>query len=167
MSEIRRLGPSSRNTRSAVLDLIRSSGTVSRIELAEMSGLTPTSITRIIKSLIDEGLVVETGFGDSTGGKRPSLIELNLLARYAVGLSLDDARLTYVVTDLGGNVIGQLVTPGIEQNPPSVVVPRIAEELDQLLDELDIPVGDVVGVGVAGAGLDIRGGAERLSLTAD
>ena len=166
MNEIRRLGPSSRNTRSAVLDLIRSSGTVSRIELAEMSGLTATSITRIIKSLIDEGLVIETGFGDSTGGKRPSLIELNLLARYAVGLSLDDVRLTYVVTDLGGNVVGQLVTPGIDQQPPSVVVPRIAAELQQLFSELDIPVAGVVGVGVAGAGLDIRGGAERLSLTA-
>ena len=94
MSVARRLGPNSENTRSAVLDLIRSGGTVSRIELADLTGLTATSITRIIKSLIDAGLVVETGFGDSTGGKRPSLIELNLLARYAVGLSLDDARLT-------------------------------------------------------------------------
>jgi predicted NBD/HSP70 family sugar kinase len=91
---------------------------------------------------------------------------LNLLARYAVGLSLDDARLTYVVTDLGGNVVGQLVSPGIDRSPPSVVVVRIADELAQLFLDLDIPVADVVGVGVAGAGLDIRGGAERLSLTA-
>ncbi|MGC5170174.1 ROK family transcriptional regulator [Microbacterium sp. DT81.1] len=167
MSVARRLGPSSENTRSAVLDLIRSSGTVSRIELAEMSGLTATSITRIIKSLIDAGLVVETGYGDSTGGKRPSLIELNLLARYAVGVSLDDARLTYVVTDLGGNLVGQLVTPGIDKSPPSDVVTRMAEELDELFRDLDIPRASVVGVGVAGAGLDIRAGAERLSLTAD
>lgn len=167
MSVARRLGPSSENTRSAVLDLIRSSGTVSRIELAEMSGLTATSITRIIKSLIDEGLVVETGFGDSTGGKRPSLIELNLLARYAVGLSLDDARLTYVVTDLGGNVVGQLVTAGINESSPSDVVARVAGELGQLFLHLDIPVADVVGVGVAGGGLDLRDGPERLSLTAD
>lgn len=167
MSTMRRIGPSSENTRSAILDLIRSSGTVSRIELAQMSGLTATSITRVIKSLIDAGLVIETGFGDSTGGKRPSLIELNLLARFAVGLSLDDARLTYVVTDLGGNVVGQLVTAGIEGAAPQVVTARIANELDELFVQLDIPVDSVVGVGLAGAGLDIRGGAERLSLTAD
>lgn len=167
MSVARRLGPSSENTRSAVLDLIRSSGTVSRIELAEMSGLTATSITRIIKSLIDAGLVIETGFGDSTGGKRPSLIELNLLARFAVGVSLDDARLTYIVTDLGGNVVGQLVTPGIGKSRPSDTVTRMAQELTTLFRDLDVPIADVVGVGVAGAGLDIRGGAERLSLTAD
>jgi len=162
----RRLGPSSENTRSAVLDMIRSSGTVSRIELAEMSGLTGTSITRIVKSLIDEGLVVESGFGDSTGGKRPSLLELNRSARYAVGVSLDEARLSYVVADLGGRVVGQLATPGVAKKTPSETLPRIAEELGQLFDHLGIPVEHVVGIGVAGAGLDLRSGGEGLSRAA-
>jgi predicted NBD/HSP70 family sugar kinase len=167
MSNARRLGPSSENTRSAILDMVRSSGTVSRIELAEMSGLTATSITRIVKSLLEDRLVIETGFGDSTGGKRRSLLELNPRARYAVGLSLDDARLTYVVADLGGNVVGQLVSAGIGKASPSVVVERIAEELEQLFRQLDIPIADIVGVGVAGAGLDLGADAERLSLTAE
>lgn len=165
MTGTRRLGPSSENTRSAVLDMIRSSGTVSRIELAEMSGLTGTSITRIVKSLIDDGLVVETGFGDSTGGKRPSLLELNRSARYAVGLSLDEARLSYVVTDLGGSVVGQLASPGIGQTAPGETLPRIIDELAQLFEHLAIPVADVVGIGVAGAGLDLGSGGEDLSLT--
>ena len=167
MTTVRRLGPSSQNTRSAVLDLVRSSGTVSRIELAELSGLTPTSITRIVKSLIEDRLVVETGYGDATGGKRRSLLELNPDARYAVGVSLDDARLTYVVADLGGRVIGHHVSAGIGQTAPSAVVARIADELEALLAELAIPTADVVGVGVAGAGLDLGAGAERMSLTTD
>ncbi|BDI23699.1 ROK family transcriptional regulator [Herbiconiux sp. L3-i23] len=167
MSNVRRIGPSSENTRSAILDLVRSSGTVSRIELAEMSGLTATSITRIVKSLIDDRLVIETGFGDSTGGKRRSLLEINPQARYAVGISLEDTRLTYVVTDVGGNVVGQLVSPGIGQSAPSTEILRIADELQQVFQQLDIPTEDIVGVGVAGAGLDLGAGAERLSLTAD
>ncbi|KQQ22045.1 hypothetical protein ASF48_02110 [Rathayibacter sp. Leaf299] len=167
MSLTRRIGPSSENTRSAILDMVRSSGTVSRIELAEMSGLTATSITRIVKSLIEDRLVIETGFSDSTGGKRRSLLELNPRARYAVGVSLDDERLTYVVVDLGGSVVGQLVSAGIGKSAPADVVPRVAEELEQLFRQLDIPPADVVGVGVAGAGLDLDTGAGRLSLTAD
>src|SRR6218665_2410178 len=167
MSSVRRLGPSSENTRSAILDMIRSSGTVSRIELAEMSGLTATSITRIVKSLIEDNLVVETGFGDPTGGKRRSILELNPQARFAVGLALDDARLTNVVANLGGNFVGQLVSPGLGQKSPSIEIVRIAEELKQLFPQLDIPVSHVVGVGLAGAGLDLGAGAERLSVTAD
>ncbi len=167
MSAARSLGPSAIHTRSAILDLIRSSGTVSRIELAEMSGLTATSITRFVKSLIEDRLVIETGFGDPTGGKRRSLLELNPTSRYAVGVSLDDARLNYVVVDLGGNVVGQLTSSGIGQSVPSAEIDRIADELEQLFRQLDIPRTDIVGVGVAGAGLDLGAGAERLSLTAD
>jgi predicted NBD/HSP70 family sugar kinase len=167
MSTAWRFGRSSEDTRSAILDLVRSSGTVSRVELAQLSGLTPTSITRIVKSLIDERLVIETGFGDSTGGKRPSLIELNPKAGYAVGLSLDDARLTYVVADLGGTVVGQLVSPGIAHESPSATIERIAAELAQLFRHLDISPEAVVGVGVAGAGLDLGASAERLSPTSE
>lgn len=167
MSAGRRLGPSAENTRSAILDLIRSGGTVSRIELSDSSGLTPTSITRMVKSLIEAGLVIETGFGDATGGKRSSLLEINPQARYAVGLSLDDSRLTYVVTDFAGDVVGHLYSRGIEGEAPREVMERVAEEVGGLIRELGIPVADVVGVGVAGAGLDIGGGAERRSVTAD
>lgn len=166
MTPPRRLGPSSANTRSVVLDMVRSGGTVTRTDLAERSGLTPTSIARIVKSLIEDGLVVEVGFLDSTGGKRSSLLELNTAGRFAVGLSLDAGRLTYVVTDLAGTVIGRLVSPGIEEGAPKEDVVRIARELGQLLVQLDIPLESVLGLGVAGAGLDLGAGAERLSLTA-
>jgi predicted NBD/HSP70 family sugar kinase len=164
----RMIGPSSENTRSAVLDLIRSGGVVSRVDLVETSGLTAASITRIVKILIAEGLVIETGFGDSTGGKRPTLLELNAGSRYAVGLSLDDARLTYVVTDLAGNLVGRLVSAGIGETLPATVIARIQDELEVLLTQLDIRRADVVGVGVAGAGrLDASGGVLRASLNAD
>jgi predicted NBD/HSP70 family sugar kinase len=146
--------------------MVRSGKTVTRAELAEQSGLTPTSITRIVKALLEEGLIVEAGFLDSTGGKRSSLLELNTTGRFAVGVSLDAGRLTYVVTDLAGTVVGRLVSPGIEQDAPGQDVVRIARELGQLLIQLDIPLESVIGVGVAGAGLDLGAGAERHSLTA-
>jgi predicted NBD/HSP70 family sugar kinase len=164
---VRSIGPSSEHTRSAILDLVRSSGTVSRTELAEMSGLTATSITRIVKSLIEDGLVIETGFGDSTGGKRRSLLELNPKAGFAVGISLDEGRLTYVVVDLGGEVVGRVVSEGIGKTAPSLVMERIAGELDELFREREVPRSQIVGVGVAGAGLDLSAGSHRLSTTAE
>jgi predicted NBD/HSP70 family sugar kinase len=163
----RTIGPSSENTRSAVLDLIRSGGVVSRVDLVETSGLTAASITRIVKVLIAEGLVIETGYGDSTGGKRPTLLELNAASRYSVGISLDEARLTYVVTDLAGNLVGRLVSAGFGDAYPATVITRIKDELGVLLLQLDIARGDVVGIGVAGAGrLDATGGVLRSSLNA-
>ncbi len=159
------IGPSSENTRSAVLDLIRSGGVVSRIDLVESSGLTAPSITRIVKVLIDEGLVIETGYGDSTGGKRRTLLELNASARFAIGLSLDDARLTYVVTDLAGNLVGRLVAEGVQDATPTALISRISEEVRTLLNQLDVKATDVVGLGLARAGLREReSGLPRASL---
>jgi predicted NBD/HSP70 family sugar kinase len=160
----RKIARSSEATRSAVLDLIRSGGVVSRVDLVASSGLTGPSITRIVKILIAEGLVIETGFGHSTGGKRPTLLELKAGSRYAVGLSLDDARVRYVVTDLAGNLVGRLASQGTARTYPPTVMARIQEELEVLLTQLGIARADVVGVGVAVAGrLDTTGGVLRSS----
>jgi predicted NBD/HSP70 family sugar kinase len=159
---------SAENTRSLILDLIRSSRIVSRVELAERSGLTGTTITRIVKRLIDDGLVVETGLGDSTGGKRPTLLELNVQSRYAIGLSIDDARLSFVLTDFRGNLIARLVSEGVAQLLPAQIVDRIVEELDALLSQLSIEPTEVLGLGVANPGrLDADHHAWRFSRTSD
>jgi predicted NBD/HSP70 family sugar kinase len=142
-------GATALETHSAILDLIRSSGEVTRIELAARSGLTGASISRIVKQLLAEGLVVETGVGDFTGGKRRTIIQLNASARHAVGVSLDDAGVTYIVTDLAGAVIGRLRTAGIASGSPARVIKRIADELQEFLDNTGVDRSGLVGVGLA------------------
>jgi len=145
-------GATAVETHSAVLDLIRSSGVVSRIELADRSGLTGASISRIVKRLLDEGLIVETGVGDRTGGKRRTLLQLNAGARHAVGISLDVAGITYVVTDLSGVVVTRLDAAGTGEQPPTEVVDRIARELQDVLAGAGVEPSTLMGVGLAVAG---------------
>ena len=54
-------GATAVQTHGAILDLIRSSGVVSRTELVDRSGLTGASITRIVRQLLDDGLITEIG----------------------------------------------------------------------------------------------------------
>ena len=145
-------GATAVETHSAILDLIRSSGVVSRIELADRSGLTGASISRIVKQLLTEGLIVEVGFGDRTGGKRRTLLQLNARSRHAVGVSLDFASITYLVTDLSGEVIARLDGAGIGHDTPGVVVPRIAAELAGLVESAGVDRGTLMGIGMAVAG---------------
>ena len=65
-------GRSYAETRSAVLDLIRSSKSISRVDLARRSGLTEATISKIVKDLLSDGVVMKAGMADSTGGKRPT-----------------------------------------------------------------------------------------------
>ncbi|WP_243062001.1 ROK family transcriptional regulator [Humibacter sp. RRB41] len=157
-------GASSADTRSAILDLIRSSGQVSRIELSEKSGLTEATISKIVRALIVDGLVVEAGFAESTGGKRPVLLELNTASRYALGVSLDYARISLVLCNISGNVLHSHAVPGAGRSKPQTVIDRVAREIGKFLDKHGIDRSDVIGIGVSGAGrLDASGGVLRSS----
>jgi predicted NBD/HSP70 family sugar kinase len=153
-------GATAQETHSAILDLIRSSGTVTRVDLADRSGLTGASISRVVKQLLADGLIVETGLGDPTGGKRATLLQFNPRARHAVGISIDTPSTTYVVTDMNGRVIEQLSAKGIGRDTPVTVVKRLTAELDDLIVKTGIEPGTLVGVGVALAGR--QGGGDRL-----
>jgi predicted NBD/HSP70 family sugar kinase len=150
---IRRNGVTTgRDTSGTILDLIRSAGAVSRVDLAARSGLTEASVSRIVKQLLADGVVAETGRGVSTGGKRPTLLELNARSRHAVGVSLSDRRISYVLTDLAGRIVSSSEAEGIAHHTRSAVVPRMARDLETLIDAGGVNRSSVLGIGVATPG---------------
>ncbi|MEU2239143.1 ROK family transcriptional regulator [Streptomyces sp. NPDC018338] len=90
-----------------VLDLLRTAGEagISRLELAERTGLTPQAVSKITARLRAEGLAVEAGHRASTGGKPRTVLRLVPSAGYAVGVHLDRDELTTLLTDLAGTVV--------------------------------------------------------------
>ncbi|MCP2246108.1 ROK family protein [Lentzea aerocolonigenes] len=133
------------STRAAVLDLIRAAGMISRVGLVNASGLTGGTISTVVRGLIDEGLVAETGHAESTGGKRRVMLQLNHFARYAVGVHLDDARITYVLTNLGGAVVARISRAG------SGLVATMAGEVDALIDSVGVERDRILGLGLVSA----------------
>lgn len=145
-------GRSYAETRSAVLDLIRSSATISRVELSQRSSLTEVTISKIVKELLLEGIVIEAGQGQSTGGKRPRLLKLNTGVLYAVGVSLGVARIVVVLCGLNGKPIEQVDIGGLGEDPAPVVLARVAGVIQQLIDSRGIWRESIVGIGVAASG---------------
>ena len=146
-------------SRALVLDFVRSAGPISRVELAALTGLTPATMTNVMRQLLTDGLVIEVGRDLSTGGKPRVLLDINPTARFAVGIQLGADSLTYVVTNLGGAVVGRLRTRGAEDSSPADVVARMAMSANQLIDDLGIDGQAVIGVGLAAPGsMDIDRG---------
>ncbi|MFE4024430.1 ROK family protein, partial [Streptomyces sp. NPDC059101] len=87
-----------------VLGLLRAAGEqgVSRLELAERTGLTPQAVSKITARLRADGLAAEAGRRASTGGKPRTVLRLVPGARHAVGVHLDRDELTCVLADLTG-----------------------------------------------------------------
>src|SRR5687767_4716238 len=68
--------------RSDVLRLLLSTGPLSRPDLTSRTGLTAASITRIVRELIDSGVLVEVGAPDGQRIGRPGTL-VNLNAEHA------------------------------------------------------------------------------------
>ncbi|MEV6959734.1 ROK family transcriptional regulator [Streptomyces sp. NPDC051207] len=100
--------PRSRNA-ALVLDLLRTAGAggISRLELAERTGLTPQAVSKITARLRADGLVAQAGQRASTGGKPRTVLRLVPEAGHAVGAHLDRDELRAVLVDLDGTVVAE------------------------------------------------------------
>ncbi|MCX5412365.1 ROK family transcriptional regulator [Streptomyces sp. NBC_00059] len=147
---------------SLVLDLLRVAGEqgISRLELAERTGLTPQAVSKITGRLRTEGLAAEAGRLASTGGKPRTVLRLVPDAGYAVGLHLDRDELTAVLADLAGTTVATRAFP-LDLGAPAADVLATAAHAVQTVRAAAPRTEDrqVFGVGAALPGpLDHRSG---------
>ena len=136
-----------------ILDAIRrSSGGLSRVELAQIVGLSPQTISNISRRLLDQNLIVEAGKEGSGPGKPRTILRLNPSGMYAVGVHLDPAVSTFVLLDLVGAVVqhSQIRTP--DNGNPDAVIGAIAAEIEQLTQSSGVDRTKIAGLGVAAPG---------------
>ncbi|MBV2354439.1 ROK family transcriptional regulator [Streptomyces sp. J2-1] len=144
-----------------VLNLLRTAGRdgISRLELAERTGLTPQAVSKITARLREDGLAAEAGRRASTGGKPRTVLRLVPEAGHAVGVHLDRDELRAVVVDLDGSVRGERCAPVDLGAGADTVVGGVAEAVRGLVGEVlgEAPGGRPVR-GAAGAPVRVPGG---------
>ncbi|CAL9562305.1 N-acetylmannosamine kinase [Streptomyces sp. enrichment culture] len=136
-----------------VLDLLRTAGEegISRLELAERTGLTPQAVSKITARLRADGLAAEAGRRASTGGKPRTVLRLVPDAGHAVGVHLDRDELRAVLVDLTGAVVAERRAPLDLGAGSGAVVEGVAREVAGLLGVAARAVGATGAVGAAGA----------------
>lgn len=132
-----------------ILDIIRAAGSISRVEIAQESGMTGASVTNIVRLLLELELVKEVGYAESTGGKRRTLLSIAPESRYAVGVHVQREGTTYTVSDMAGRMIGRRASFVTINDDADAVSRRITTDVDDILNDLDIRKGSVFGVGIA------------------
>ncbi|MDA6790917.1 hypothetical protein OSL42_26465, partial [Escherichia coli] len=78
----------------------------SRIDIAKMTGMSPTSITRIVTELQLQGYLRETEAVASGVGRKATLLEVRGDVLYTVGIEIDKSLLKVGIV----NYIGEMVS---------------------------------------------------------
>ena len=97
--------------RQIVLNYIREREPISRAEIAREADLQRSTISAIVEALATEGLVEEVGAGESTGGRRPTLLRLRTKEAIAIGVAVTPTCTTVATSDLAGRIIEQREFP--------------------------------------------------------
>lgn len=146
------IGPGHANARSTIIDAIRAAGVVSRTGLVAATGLTGATVSKEVRALLDEGLLVETGNAPSTGGRSQVLLQLERSSRFAAGLHVDHDGVSLVLLDLGGAVVAEQRVQHAGAVHPQTVVDAMVVRVHDMLAGVGAPRSALLGIGVVSPG---------------
>ncbi len=136
---------SKEHNRRTILQLI-SHGETTRAEVARRTGLTRATVSTLVNELMEDGLVVETGVGESAGGKPPTLIGLADDGRDIIVVDLSHRPFRGSVFGLQGNPRFTPITGDGTTDPEA----DVAALIDRLVG---LSRNRLLGVGVASPGI--------------
>ncbi|MET0843162.1 MAG: ROK family transcriptional regulator [Mycetocola sp.] len=122
-----------------ILAPLRSGRATSRAALAKITGLSPSTVASRVESLIQHGHVIETGPGESRGGRRPR----HLAVRGDVGLvgciDLGVDRASFGLVDFAGSLVAERHTLLDIATGPGPVLARAMEILADMVTAAGLP----------------------------
>ncbi|MGC4940372.1 ROK family transcriptional regulator [Kribbella sp. DT2] len=138
-------GPAHRVALEILLD-----GPLSRAELARRVGLSPGSLTRITKPMLESGLLVEVSGGpvDPRVGRPSQPLDVVPAAHHFVGIKLTGDQAVGVLTTLRAEVIAAAELP-LPDHAPAAVAATVAELTKTLAAQSDS--------GLSGLGISLGG----------
>lgn len=88
-----------------ILRLVWREHKISRAEISRRLGLSRSTVTELVKDLLDLNFVSEDGTGESSGGRRPIILKFNDDARVILGIDIGATHVSIAMTNLRGNLI--------------------------------------------------------------
>ncbi|MEB3101512.1 ROK family protein [Ferviditalea candida] len=132
--------------------MIRRQGTVSKQDLKEQSTLTVSTLTRVLEELVELGLILEVGYGESTGGRRPILYRINPTYAYVFGLDISRTYSKLVLCDLDLRKKDEKRWKMSDRMTPEMLIEEVLSAARNMLDRHQISILSILGMGVGAVG---------------
>ncbi len=156
--------------KSIILNKIRTSAPISRAQIAKETNLTPPTVSSNVKELIDQGIVIESQLGESQGGRKPTMLQINNHEFYIIGVDSGPDAIECVLADLSGTICNRVTRDLIMPITNEVFVSILKECIHSCLAASSSNSKNIIGIGVAMHGVvDVETGtslyAPNLGLT--
>ena len=156
--------------KSIILNKIRTSEPISRAQIAKETKLTPPTVSSIVKELIEEGIVRESELGESSGGRKPTMLLINSDAFYVIGVDAGPETIECIIADLTGKIMERTSSKLSKPLTNDLFLSILKENIHKLIQVSRVSLEKMIGIGVAMHGVvNVETGmslvAPNLSLT--
>lgn len=146
----------SHNLRAVLLTLLRHEH-VSRVRIAELTGLSTTTVTNLITELLEQEIVEEEGSEPiihQRGVGRPrTALRFIPESRYAIGVHIGVGSVRIAITNLFAQPLREISFEHPLDQPAEQVLLQISNLVQQLIVESRVNARQIVGVGIGASGL--------------
>lgn len=133
-----------------VMDAIRQRGPIARVEIAQETELSPTTVSAITATLLDDQLIIPRNvvpLGESARGRPRIMLELNPDAAYVVGVKLSPNQISVATTNFRADVLKSLTLPVRTNRQTAEVIADIVEDgVRHCVADAGLPFDKVAGV---------------------
>ncbi|MCB0872002.1 MAG: ROK family transcriptional regulator [Thermoleophilia bacterium] len=139
------LGKLRSDNRARIVTALRSEGSLSRPELARLTGLSRSTVSTVVAELIDDGLVRE-GTASAGRGRPAAQLILDPRAGFALAIDLAPGRIAVALAGVDHEIISRraLAAPTDTSTLPELL-DVLAELVAAVLDEADAPRDRILG----------------------
>jgi predicted NBD/HSP70 family sugar kinase len=132
-----------------LVELIWAEQQISRVEISRRTGLSPSTVSMIVSSLEDAGLVREIGTATSARGRRPTLLSFCDDVLHIVGVEIGIRHIAVVITDLRGKVRSFERASHDMRRGPEGTLAKVRDLIHESIKQSRVPKKRIMGIGIA------------------
>ena len=129
-----------------ILDAVRQFGSITQVELAQATGLSPATVSTIVKQLLETG-AVETRH-TIRSGRRAQLVTLAHRSGMLIALHVGERSVRVAIADSGFEFLEQRELPLPADHRHDTTLDRAAVMVAELVDGLGSALPEVLGIGI-------------------
>lgn len=139
-------------------------GTISCSDISKITGASIPNVSKNLYELIDGGYVIEKGFAESKGGRKPLMYSLVADKFYIVSVAMDQFSTKMAIVDLN-NSFKDVECFDFNLYDVNSGVDNLVEKINSFIDRSGISKKEIYGIGIAMPGfIDISTGTNKTFL---